>query len=150
MALAIGTASQLSSFDTFVSVLRSNSTIASAFGTADIYEFEPNLKSGSFNGYPYIVVNMPSLSNPEGTFDTLEFKENETVIELVQEYHARSNYKTYANAVLQAVETGESSFEAIGLYNTTIEHEGVSEEYMSQKQLVRGTFTVSHEGYVTR
>jgi len=150
MATGIGSATQLSTFDTFKTVLSSNTVLSSAVDSDSYYEFEPNLKSGSFNGFPYIVVNTPQLDNPEGTFDTLEFKENTVIIELVVEYHARSNYKTYANAVIQALETAESTLETIGLYNTTVVHDGVAEEYMNQKQLVRGTFTVSHDGYVTR
>ena len=150
MANAITSSAQLSTFSTIKSILMTSTVLNTKFATGDYYEFEPNLKAGSFSGYPYIVINTPSLSNPDETFEGVSFKVNQIIIELVVEYSARSNFVTYANAIIDVIESNESTLESVGLYNTKIEFDDTSEEYVSQKQMVRGTFTLTHDGYVTR
>lgn len=143
---------QLSTFSLIRDALLANSTISGKFKTQDIYEFEPKQKSKSFRGFPYIWVNLPFTTSEKLTVDhgrTMKvFSAN---VYLRVEYLARSNFTSYANAIIAAIEAYESTFQASGYMDVECELLDVDPNtVIDQKELVEGIFEVRWHGQVGR
>ena len=151
MANLVGSASQLSTFSAIRTIMKKSSILNAKFGTDDYYEYEPATKGGDFNKHPYIVINDPQATQEEETFNSIvRFKEYPIIIELVVEYSARSNFVSYANAVIDVIEKNESDLESSGYYNTKIDFNGSDVEIINQHRNIRGTFTLGLDGTVSR
>ena len=60
---------QLSVFSLIKTAITSNATLSTKFNATNIYQFEPNHKSASFKGFPYIWVNLPGTDTQKVVFD---------------------------------------------------------------------------------
>lgn len=145
---------QLSTFSVIKSVLRTNSTINTKFTTNDYYEFEPNTKAVSFNGYPYFLIRVPTTdTNLLVLNNSTTIKDFSVQILMRMDYEARANFTKYAGAVISTIESSSaaSTFEANGYYNTKIELLSVSDKtIIDEKQIVEADFLLTFHGNVNR
>ena len=134
-------------------ILLTNSTISARFNTNNnFYEFEPNPKASGFKGYPYILIRYPNTAT-----DTMVFTHGTTMKEfkcqvlLRMDYEARNNFKTYANAIIEAIEDNEGILETNGYYNTKIELIDVNDrQLIEENQIVEGEFELLVTGNINR
>lgn len=144
--------SQLDIFSLIKQVLRTSTVLNGKFGTNDYYEYEPNQKSSAFNGFPYIVIRVPSTET-----DLLVLNHTTTIkgfnipIILRVEFSARDNFKTYANAILDTLESGTTTFQDSGYYDINIDLIDTDDQaIIDQKEIVEGMFELTFQGYVNR
>lgn len=152
MAVYVDIDSQLDLFGIIKGVLQTNSTLNAKFKDSSFLEFEPNLKSTSFQGLPYILIDTPEI-DPESY---VNIKHSEVIkafdinIVLVISYEARDKFKTYASAILSQLDQSESIFESHGYYNLDVGSVKPEVELIQEKQVITGTITVSLSGVVER
>ena len=141
---------QLSTFSIIRDIIRTNSTLGARFKTSDFYEFEPRHKSSSFKGFPYMVIQVPDVSNVDQYLgDTVINKEFDVEIILRMDYIARDNYSSYASNLVAVLGSSNSAFEENGYHLVSIETSGTPEALsMDQKQVVEGRFTLTLQGEV--
>lgn len=142
--------SQLSTFTLVRDILLGSSVLSAKFSRNDFFEFEENLKAVNVR-LPHFVIKLPSTNTDllvinQGT----TIKEFSVMILLKMDYSARSNFRTYANAVIRQVESSESTFEASGYYMPKIELSNASDEVEDEKQLIVGEFELRLIGNVLR
>jgi len=149
---AISSTTQLSVYSTIKSLLQTSSVLNTKFTSNDYYQFEPNAKSASFRGYPYIWINIPETETDLLVTDhSTNLKDFNIDIILRMEYEARDNYLTYANAIISTIESGESTLQSAGYYNVKIELIGTDDhQIIEQKQVIEGLFQLSVNGYLGR
>lgn len=148
---AITQTTQLNLFSTFQTVFLANSTLAQKFNTRNIYEFEPNLKGLNAQSLPYIVVSVPqSDSEPIVLNNTTLYKDFIVNVMMVMDYAARSNWRTYANALIRALEAADSSFQSIGYRGIVVDSASPRVELINENQVITGDFTVNFKGYMAR
>lgn len=143
---------QLSVFNSIRAAILANSTLNKKFTKSNIYQYEPKHKSPSFSGFPYIWIDIPSTANEKIVFNN-NFNRKELTVDLYlrMDYLARDNYLSYANAILKAIEDYESTLQASGYYDVSIELIGTdSNQVIQQKEIVEGYFTITFQGYVNR
>jgi hypothetical protein len=150
--ISLTATAQLSSFNTIKTVLKSSSVLSAKFQDTMYYEFEPRIKGPGFKGFPYIVINTPTNSEPDSSMDrSWRLKPFSAVIELVMDYEARANVVTYANAIINAIETGTTTFESAGIYGVECTLNGIDDqEIRDMKPVVRVTFDMTWTGQVAR
>ena len=141
---------QLNTFSMIRTALLANSTISAKFTATQILEFEPKIKGSSFNKFPYIVVRGPENPNEDGYLgNELENRNFNIDISLVMDYFAKDKYTGFANAIINALNTGESSYKESGYDYIGAEATGppvpVTE---SQKDLLVGDFIMILNGDV--
>lgn len=140
----IVSASQLSTFSTVRSILLSNTVLASRFSLKNVLEFEPKVKSANFCGFPYIVVNVPGVSDlQERLGNSVRAKEFDVEIVLRLEYDARSRFSEYASAIVSVLDMAESQFCAAGYSLVLVGFDGPpSLVSLHDKELVEGRFSL--------
>lgn len=142
---------QLSIFSLIRSAIKANSTLLTKFSDRNILQYEPKHKSSSFVGFPYIVVKIPVT---ETEFVTLDHSDTEKSLDVTlilrMDYLAKDNFLNYANALIKAIESYESTFDTNGYFNTEINVRSVDEVANDQKDLIEGTFILSYLGSVGR
>jgi len=143
---------QLILFDKIFKSITNNSTLSKYFNRGDIYEFEPLVKSNSFKGFPFIIVNVPSTEDVdfENLKRTARDKEFVVSIHLIVDYVARDKFTEFSNALINALETDIATYEKFGYYDLRIKLTSVTPEPLSQKTVVRGIFELSFEGTVKK
>jgi len=152
MVIELTTTTQLSTFDIIKTALRTNSTLNATFSSDDYYEIEPSLKSGT--AVPYIHISIPSVTSEQLTFKK-KLKPFEAQIVVVEDYSITQNtvdttIRDHNNAIIDAIETNESSFTDAGYFRPQIELEGVEPELMDSKKVISSTFNLTFSGVVTR
>jgi len=152
MAEVVTNTTQLSTFVLLRDLILTNATISGKFKERDFYEFEPNHKSRSFNGFPYFILSSPTTDTEFLTLDhTATDKEFVVEVTMVLDYVARDNFKTYADALVSVVEGGTSTLEGSGYYNHTINQTSAPRPIARDTKLVvEGTFAVAMTGFVNR
>ena len=150
--MAITTTTQLSTYSIIKAILQTSSVLNTKFTSDSYYEYEPNHKSASFKGFPYILIRIPETSTELTVVDhTVTEKDFNIDIFLRVEYLARDNFKTYANAIIAVIEGAESTLQSSGYFNAKIDMVGVDDQQIiDQKELVEGTFQLSLHGQVNR
>lgn len=149
--VSVTNTAQLSMFSTIKTILLANATLSPKFKNEDFYEFEPDIKSINFKGFPYFVINVPSTKSEHMVFSHATTMKNFTsIITMVMEYEARDNFTPYCNAVLAAIEAAESTFQDLGYFNLLIDFESSDKDELHQKRVCTGIFTVSNDGLVAR
>jgi len=145
----ITASTQLSTFSMIRNILLSNSVLGAKFRTKDFYEFEPRHKSTSFNGFPYIIIMVPTAEDEQAYLgDTISDKEFEVEIILRMDFLAKDNFTSYASSILNELDNSQSDFQASGYYMHSIEFEGSQSIVEDQKHLVEGTFSLILKGEV--
>jgi len=149
---SINNQTQLNTFELIRDALLANSTISAKFTTNDIYQYEPKHKSADFRRFPYIWVNLPSTETDPLVLDHSTTLKNLTGnIFLRVEYLARDKFRNFANAIIFAIEAYEDTFKASGYYTPLINLIDTDPNaVIDQKELVEGTFELSHQGAVAR
>lgn len=151
MAISVGTATQLSVFDTVKSIFRKSSILNTKFSTDDYYQYEPNYKDATFKGFPYIVITNPSTENDPLVLNrTSKLKDLDVPVDLVVEYSARSNILSYSNAMIDIFEQNNSDMESQGYYNNEIELDNPVMETTDQKRIFRTSFIITCQVNVVR
>ena len=148
---AITNTTQLSVFSLVRSALTANLVLSSKFTNANIYQYEPKQKQVGFNGFPYIWVNIPELEAENTTFNSsVRSKKFSATLVLRVEYQARDNFLNYANAIVDAIEDYESTFQSSGYYDVKCVHQDTdSNTVIDQKELVEGVFEISWRGFTS-
>jgi hypothetical protein len=143
---------QLSTFSIIQSILSSYSSLSSKFTSSHIFDYDPKEKAAGFTGFPYIVVDVPTTSTDLLVLDhSTTMKEFEVEIKLVVEYLAKSNYLTYANGIISAIEAAEQTFIDSGYNNVQIDLLGTDGNYVvHEKECIQGTFRLTLTGTVWR
>mgnify|MGYP001586057854 CR=1 FL=1 len=141
---------QLSTFSIIKSIILSNATFAAKFKGSNILEFEPKLKSQSFCGFPYIVVNIPDLDDIEEYLgDKVRHKEFEVEITMVMEYIAKDNYASYASNLITVLDSSDSTLKANGYNLVKVTADGTPDlQTVQSKELVVGSFSLLLQGEV--
>lgn len=140
---------QLSTFTIIRGILISNSVLSGKFRLQDFYEFEPRHKSNDFKGFPYIVVMVPEAEESEAVLgDILKNKEFTVNIIMRVDYHARSNFTSYASNIVKELDAANSTFMANGYHLESVSFDGSESLVADQKQLIEGTFTLRLQGEV--
>lgn len=149
---AITQTTQLDTFSLIRAAIKANSTLSAKFNDSNIYEFEPKHKGNKQTHFPYIWVDVPSLSADTPSFDnSFSIKELEANAVLRMEWHARDNFTTYANAFIKAIEDYEDTFDASGYYDVECEYLGNDpNQVIDQKEIVEAAFRISFQGKVQR
>jgi hypothetical protein len=142
--------SQLNTFTLIRDILLGSTVLSAKFTRNDFFEFEENLKALNVR-LPHFVIKVPVTNTDllvinQGT----TIKEFSVMILLKMDYSARSNFRTYANAVIRQIESSESLFEASGYYMPKVELSSVGDEVEDEKQLVVGQFELRLIGNVLR
>ena len=152
MAVQITQTTQLSVFSLIRATILADSTLSNKFTNANIFQFEPNHKSGSFRGFPYIWINIPFTEVSKVVFDnSVTLKPMTVDVSLRMDYFARDNFLSFANNLIRAIEAYESTFEASGYYDVMIDLIDVdSNQVINQKELVEGLFEVRFNTQVAR
>lgn len=148
----INSSTQLSVFDLIKAALIANSTLSSKFNSNNIFQYEPKHKGIGTVSFPYIWVSVPELSDEHVVFNNnVTLKDLSASLVLRMEYQAKDNLLSYANAIVEAVEAYESTFQASGYYDVKCEVQGVnSDTVIDQKELVEADFMISFKGQVSR
>lgn len=142
---------QLDTFTILKDLITADSTLKEKFSHKNVLEFEPNLKSINSKSLPYIVLNVPNLEPEHIVMDnSVTEKEIEVNIVMVIDYVARDNFRKYANALINVIESNVTTLEAKGYYDNLISFEGTTIELIDQQQVVSGTFTLRLMGTVSR
>ena len=148
---AVSSRTQLNTFDSLKTILLADTLLSTKFGTRDFYEFLPLVKSPSFNGYPFFVLEIPQdEDNQQFLGNTGNYEKTFTVsIDMYNEWEARSNVKSYAAAVINAIENANATLQASGYYLETVNIEVPPEvDILDQKQVVVTNFAVTLRGVV--
>jgi len=142
--------SQLSTFSILKAIILSNSTLSTKFSGSNILEFDPKLKSSSFPGFPYIVVNVPGVDNTEEYLgNTLRHKEFEVEITMVMEYLAKGNYSSYVSNLVSVLDASDATLKANGYNLVKITADGKPDQQTLQsKEVIIGSFTLTLQGEV--
>lgn len=143
---------QLSTFDLIKSALLANATISSKFSPGSFYEFEPNWKGDSFKGYPCIEINVPETTDqdPATLNRKVMLKSFDVTLYLYVAYEARTKFIEYANAITYAIEAYQDTFARSGYADVVIECLGSDKENIEEKNVIKGEFTITFSGIVTR
>ena len=150
MATAITNSTQLDIFDEIKIALLKSPTISGKFKSNNFYEFEPTMKDIiTKSTYPYIVIKVPELETSTLTIDDVSTKNPTVIITMVLEWEARNNFRTYANAIIDMIETHSADFEPKGYYKPDISTDSTTDN-IDSKQFVVGIFTVNFMGYISR
>jgi hypothetical protein len=141
---------QLATFSIIKTIIKTNSVLGAKFKDRDFYEFEPKHKSASFNGFPYIIINVPDTDIADDLLgDSIRDREFTIDIVLRMEYLARTNYSSYASNLLTILDSANKLFEAYGYSLVSVNTSGTPEVVvMDQKELIEGTFTLVLRGEV--
>jgi hypothetical protein len=140
---------QLSTFSLIRGILLSNSTLSSKFKKSDFYEFDIKPKSSQFGGFPCIIIQVPDVDDmQEYLGNIVNKKEFEIEIVLLMDYLARSNYASYASALITALDSSESTLAASGYHFVRISGGKGSPIVMDSKELIEGRFILTLEGEV--
>lgn len=150
--VAITNTTQLSVFSLVRAAITANATLSYRFNNANIYQYEPKHKSGSFKGFPYIWIDIPATDTTKTVLDySVSEKEFTADMYLRLDYRARDNTLDYANAIIKSIEAYESTFQSSGYYDVKIELVSVdSNQVIDQKELVEAIFEITWHGHVTR
>lgn len=150
MSIPVPNTTQLSVFDTFKGILQASSEL-NRINSSQYHQFEPNVKSRSFTGFPYIVITIPSTTTDLLVFNhQITLKEFPVIISLVVEFTAQDKVISYSNAIMYSIEAAETTLEAIGLYNLNVSSDAPSPEIKKDKEVLRVNFTVTGNGAVLR
>jgi len=140
----------LSTFSSIRTIIRTDSTLGAKFSLRDFYEFEPKHKSPSFNGMPYIIINVPSADDADGYLGDY-FRHKEFMIEIIlrMEYMAKDNYSGYASRLLNILDSSNALFEAYGYHLVSVSADGSPTTLsIEQKEIIEGRFTLTLQGEV--
>jgi len=142
--------SQLSTFSIIKAIILSNSILSRKFSGVNVLEFEPKLKSSSFCGFPYMVVNVPDLEDMEEYLgDKVRHKEFDVEIQLVMDYEAKGNYTSYASNLISVIDSSNATLKANGYDLIKITTDGKPDQQtLHSKELLIGTFTLTLQGEV--
>ena len=142
----------LSTFDLIRDAIIANSTLFPKFNITNIFQFEPKHKSSTFKGFPYFLVNIPELDTNKVVFDNNFTIKGFTVsIILRVDYLAKKKVLGYANAFIAAMEAYESTFQASGYYEVTVDHIDTNpNQQIEQKEVVEVEFSMTFKGQVQR
>lgn len=147
---SVGKNIQLRTFEIIRDILLANSTIASYFKSSDFYEFDPAVKAVDFDGYPYIVIKIPSVNDQLDYLGNITYENVFTVeIEMVNEYVARSKVSELGSAVLAALQGSADSlrlnaYELINIDLVTNPEPNI----INQKDVILSTFELNLRGEV--
>jgi len=150
MAGTISSSTQLSTFDTIKTILKTSSDLTYKFKDSSYYQFEPNFKSLSAASLPLIVINVPQLEDQEEFLgNTSREKEFEVNIQLYISYHARDKYLTYANAIIKILEDSQSTFKSNGYDLQKVDIDDIPQVVtLKDKQMVIGNTVLILEGEI--
>lgn len=141
---------QLSLFDTYVEVIRSDSVIANRFPQSSFYQFEESLKSNRLS-VPYIYIKVPSVSNNSLSIDKrTTIKSFEVNIVVVVDFQARGKVVEYANRIITAIENSITPFTTQGYTRPDIVLDDIDTEYIQDRQVVVAQFIATQQGTVMR
>ena len=141
--------SQLNVFDTIKTLLTANSTLSIFDSNNSYYDYEPAHKNGT--SFPYFVVKLPDTDHDIIIFDNkTKIKDYVVEIMMVNEFIASANVKTYAGAVLDAIEGGDSSFTALGYKENHIEVTSSERETIDSNEFIVTTFELTLTGATSR
>jgi len=142
--------SQLNTFSTIRDIILTNTTISNKFSTKDFYEFEPKLKSHTFKGFPYIVINVPSHQDKrELVGNTIRSKSFEITIILVVDYVAREKVTSYVSNIISALESADDTFNDSGYNLVAVDNDTPEEELQDQKTVITTQINLFLEGEVS-
>lgn len=146
------TSQQFSTFDLVKGILKSNSVLSKRFKDKDYEEFFPNLASLSLSNLPLIVIEITNSSDPENitTNHKLKLRSFEIPITLINSYEARSKVKDYVNAIVDAIEGAEDTFEASNYYDPQITFNGTDLGLIQGKTAIRSEFVLTLSAHTQR
>jgi len=108
---------QLSLFNTFVTIITSDSTLSGKFNKGNILQYEPlSLKHQSL---PFIYIQLPSTDSTTetlGTANKLLTRNFNISMYMFNQYTAKDNVLNYANSIVTAFET-DSTAQSSGYYD---------------------------------
>ena len=149
---AITNTDQLNTFSIIKTLLRTNSTLNQKFRDGDYYEFLPNTKSigKGFNGYPFMVINIPLCEDMELYVGDITTEKTFIVsIEMYVEYTARDKVKTYLSQSLSTLRAGNSYFSSNGYALGAVNIIDNPEVYViEEKQVIRSVISLTLHGEV--
>lgn len=149
--------SQLNLFSHIRSALIANSVLLTKFNIGNIYQYEPKHKSTSFNGFPYIWINLPETPDNKKLTMSNSVRDKMFTVPLIlrMDYMVIANiasgdkFKDYCNAIIDAIESYDSTFQDNGYYDVEIELQNVDPSVViNQKELVEGIFEIRFHGKV--
>ena len=142
---------QLNTFDTIKSILKTSTILKTKFKDKDYYEFEPSLKSLKQTDIPYIVIPLPETETEEVVMNhSSRLKNFNIIITLVVDYMARDKYKTFANAIIDTLESNKATLEKNGYYDLMIDFIGANDELIDNLKVISGQFELSLTGNIVR
>jgi len=153
MTQGVTNTAQLSLFPLIQAAIIANSTLSPKFKTNNILEFEPKQKSANFVGFPYILVNTTPTDTQRLTMDnSTTQKEFGATLSLILEYvPALTNFTDFAEALIFAIESYESTFQASGFLNVEINFvDRDDNQVIHQKEVIEGIFDVTFDALVER
>lgn len=142
----------LSLFDLLKAAVVADSTLSFKFSANNILQFEPNHKAVNFTGFPYIWFNIPNTDSSKVVFDNNFTVKDLSVSAFMRiDWLARSNVLSYANAMIRAIESYESTFQASGYHDVMIDVIDVNpHQIIDQKDIVEVEFLITFRGQVSR
>lgn len=137
---------QLNLFNTFVTVITSDSTLNSKFNASNILQFEPT--SLKHNSLPYIHIPLPNTTSTEevlnGTLKTKSFQVN---MLMLNQYMAKDNILNYANAMINAIESS-TSFDTLGYYDVKCDLLNTRTEDRDGQTIIVTEFNINFTGNI--
>lgn len=117
---SVTSSTQVSTFEIIRDILLTSSVLSTKFKSSDFYEFDPQVKSASFNGFPFMVIEIPTDTDLQGYVgDRKKEKEFVVAVRMINEWDARSNVKTYLSAIITAIEGARSTLDDYGYHLVT-------------------------------
>jgi hypothetical protein len=146
MVSYVGVSTQLNLFDKHVTILRENNILKNRFQTSDFYEYQPHHKSGTFKGFPYIIISLPRMD--EEKLDLKRRLMNKTLVQEIRlhtEYDARDKVRHYANEIISQIESNKDSYRIDGFDEVSIQLVDSLPVVLNSKDLIETTFEFTCE-----
>lgn len=143
--IELDSSKQLDLFETVKKVLLKSKTISDKFRNDSFYEFEPEVKSQSFPGFPYVVIAVPAFDSKVLTFDnSTNPKDMRCVLDFVMEKHIANTgvMRQVLNAALEILDANEETFKDIGYYDLLTELDPTRPDTIKDKPCVRANLTL--------
>jgi len=143
---------QLSTFETLRTIIKSNSTLTSKFDNNNIYNFDPaDINNKLDLLFPYIYISIPSINIQDRTLGNTSFdKEFAINIKLILEWQARDKMITYYNALIYELEkaVNQSTLSSLGYDDLKIKSETPISEIIHENPVISATITIELGGEV--